>query len=161
MGFLFENPDHQIFYPIVADDVAFGPRNLGLSKSEINSRVVQACRDVEILHLLERETASLSLGEKTLVALAGVLSMRPKILLLDAPGVGLDIWTKSKVTNLLQELANHTTLVISSNDTEFLEIADRIFLLHNGKVVGKYKNYQNFRKSLAKREGVLHHDLKS
>ncbi|MCY3411937.1 MAG: ABC transporter ATP-binding protein [Candidatus Heimdallarchaeota archaeon] len=151
IGFLFENPEDQIFYPVVADDVAFGPRNLGLKKELVHRRVIEACQEVGILHLLDRETISLSLGEKTLVALAGLLAMKPKVLLLDSPGVGLDIWTKPKVIETIKKLSHNHTVVITSNDKEFIKIADRIYLLHEGKIKGSYKSYQNFRRGLSRR----------
>lgn len=155
IGFLFENPEDQIFYPTVAEDVAFGPRNLGLKRNEINRRVIEACEEVEILHLLERETLSLSLGEKTLVAIAGILAMKPKILLLDSPGLGLDIWTKPMIIDLLKKLSNKHTIVIASNDKDFLNIADKIFLIDEGKVKGSYKSYKTFRSGLARRKDTL------
>ncbi len=155
IGFLFENPEDQIFYPNVAEDISFGPRNLGLRKAEIALRVINACEEVGILHLLDRDTITLSLGEKTLVALAGILAMKPKILLLDSPGLGLDLWTKPKILNLLKELKNNHTIVIASNDKDFLRISDKIFLIHEGKVKGSYKNYKNFRSGLDRRKDTL------
>ena len=155
IGFLFENPEDQIFYPIVADDIAFGPRNLKLSRKEVHKRVIEACEEVEILHLLEREIISLSLGEKTLVALAGILAMRPKILILDSPGVGLDFWTKPRIIKLIKDLSSIHTIIIATNDMDFLKIADRIYLLHDGKVKGRYKSYKTFRTALKRRTDTL------
>ncbi|MCE7734526.1 MAG: ABC transporter ATP-binding protein [Candidatus Heimdallarchaeota archaeon] len=155
IGFLFENPEDQIFYPIVADDIAFGPRNLKLRKKEVHKRVIEVCEEVGILHLLEREIISLSLGEKTLVALAGILAMKPKILILDSPGVGLDFWTKPRIIKMIKDLSTNHTIIIATNDMDFLKIADRIFLLHDGKVKGKYKSYRTFRNALKRRTDTL------
>ena len=150
VGLLFENPDDQIFYPIVVDDIAFGPRNQGLSKSEVNKKILKACEEVKILHLLERETTSLSFGEKTLVAIAGLLAMESEILLFDSPEVGLDLWTKPGILNLLLSLKMNHTMVISTNDIDILNLADRILLLWDGKIRGDYPDFQSFMKALSK-----------
>lgn len=150
VGLLFENPDDQIFYPVVADDIAFGPRNLSLSKDAVYDRVIYACEEVNILHLLERETASLSFGEKTLVAIAGLLAMNTNILLLDTPEVGVDLWTKPNILNLLLKLKINHTLVISTNDIDMLNLTDRILLLWDGKIKGNYRGFQAFMNALSK-----------
>ncbi|MHA2168522.1 MAG: energy-coupling factor ABC transporter ATP-binding protein [Candidatus Kariarchaeaceae archaeon] len=144
VGLLFENPDDQIFYPIVADDIAFGPRNLGIPKSEVYDRVIQASEEVRILHLLERETSTLSFGEKTLVAIAGLLAMKPDILLLDTPEVGVDLWTKPEVLNLLLKLKMGHTVVVSTNDIDILNLADRILILWDGKIRGDFDGFNAF-----------------
>ena len=150
VGLLFENPDDQIFYPIVVDDIAFGPRNQGLSKSEVNKKILKACEEVKILHLLERETTSLSFGEKTLVAIAGLLAMESEILLFDSPEVGLDLWTKPGILNLLLKLKMNHTMVISTNDIDILNLADRILLLWDGRIRGSYPDFQSFMTALSK-----------
>ncbi len=144
VGLLFENPDDQIFYPIVADDIAFGPRNLGIPKSDVYDRVIQASEEVRILHLLERETTTLSFGEKTLVAIAGLLAMKPDILLLDTPEVGVDLWTKPEILNLLLKLKLRHTVVVSTNDIDILNLADRILVLWDGKIRGDYDGFKAF-----------------
>jgi cobalt/nickel transport system ATP-binding protein len=150
VGLLFENPDDQIFYPIVADDIAFGPRNMNLKNDIIQRRVIQAAEELEILDLLERETNNLSFGEKTLVALAGILAMRTKIILMDSPELGLDLWSKPKILDLLEKLKSDHTLVVSTNDRDMLRRSDKIILLWNGKVRGEYQNYSSFRTALSK-----------
>ncbi|MHA2250091.1 MAG: energy-coupling factor ABC transporter ATP-binding protein [Candidatus Kariarchaeaceae archaeon] len=149
VGLLFENPDDQIFYPEVADDIAFGPRNLGLSKDEVHERIINACEEVKILHLIERETSTLSFGEKTLVAIAGLIAMNPSILLLDTPEVGVDLWTKPDILNLILKLKMKHTLVVSTNDIDILNLADRILLLWDGKIRGNYNGLQQFMKELS------------
>lgn len=148
VGLLFENPADQIFYPIVADDVAFGPRNLKMTKDEVQKRVISACEEVEILHLLERETNTLSYGEKTLVALAGILAMKPKIIIMDSPEIGLDLWTKPKILNLIQKLRLYHTLIISTNDKDIIRLADRIHVLWDGKVKDTFLSYEKFESSI-------------
>lgn len=149
VGLLFENPDDQIFYPIVVDDIAFGPRNLHLPKSEIHERVLNACREVNILHLLERETSTLSFGEKTLVAIAGILAMRSEIILLDTPEVGLDLWTKPDIIRLILKLRKQHTIVIATNDTDMLRTADRILVLWEGKIRAEYGSLSEFKRELS------------
>lgn len=149
IGLLFENPDENLFYPIVVDDIAFGPRNQNLSKEEISKRVLDACSSVGILHLLERETSSLSLGEKTLVTLAGIIAMKSEILLLDTPEVGLDLWTKPEILRLILNLKKNHTIVIATNDLDVMRSVDRILLLWNGKLREEYKNFAEFKRSLS------------
>ncbi len=149
IGLLFENPEDQIFYPIVVDDVAFGPRNQNLSKEEISERVLEAANSVNIVPLLERETSSLSFGEKTLVAIAGILAMKPEIILLDTPEVGLDLWTRPSVLRLILNLKKNHTVVIATNDLDIIRTADRILLLWNGKIQSEYKNFNEFKRSLS------------
>lgn len=149
IGLLFENPEDQIFYPIVVDDVAFGPRNQNLSKEEISERVLEAANSVNIVTLLERETSSLSFGEKTLVAIAGILAMKPEIILLDTPEVGLDLWTRPNVLRLILNLKKEHTVVIATNDLDIIRTADRILLLWNGKIQSEYKNFNEFKRSLS------------
>lgn len=149
IGLLFENPDDQIFYPIVVDDVAFGPRNQNLPKEEISQRVLDACNSLDILHLLERETSTLSLGEKTLVAIAGIIAMKSEIILLDTPEVGLDLWTKPQILKLIMNLKKDHTIVITTNDLDIIRTADRILLFWNGKIRDEYKNFNEFKRSLS------------
>jgi energy-coupling factor transporter ATP-binding protein EcfA2 len=154
IGFLFQNPEDQLFYPVVVDDLAFGPRNLGLDRQEIHKRVIESSEQVGILHLLERETDSLSYGEKTLVALAGLLATRPSILLMDAPTTGLDLWSINRIIELLKKLKNTRTLVITTNTEEILKIADKIYFLWNGKIRGEYKSYRTFRSAMSRKNIV-------
>ncbi len=152
IGFLFENPDDQLFYPIVADDIAFGPRNQKLSKEEVYSRVISASEEVGIVHLLDRETSSLSFGEKKLVAMAGILATKPEIILMDSPSTGFDLWTKPNFIKLLEKLKKDHTLIIASNSEDMLRISDRILLLWNGKVRGTYKSFRTFKSAMSRRE---------
>lgn len=152
VGILFENPDDQIFYPIVADDISFGPRNLKLPKNEVNKRVIKAAEQVGVLHLLERHTDSLSYGEKTLVALAGILAMKPKIILMDSPELGFDLWSKPDFIDLIEKLKMNHTIVIATNDLEILRIADKIHLLWKGAIRGSYSSYRTFKSAMSRRK---------
>lgn len=103
VGFLWQNPDDGLFLPGVLDDVALGPLNDGVAAGEALSRAEAALRDVGALHLKDREVATLSRGEKQLVALAGLLAREPGLLLLDEPLSALDAPSRERVLALLAE----------------------------------------------------------
>jgi len=134
IGMVFQNPDAQLFCPSVMEDVAFGPRNLGLSGDEVNARVRSALEVVGIGDLGQRPPHNLSGGEKRLVAIAGVLAMRPKLVIYDEPTSNLDIRYRRRVIRLIQ--SSRDTMLIASHDLEFiLEVCHRVILLDNGCVV--------------------------
>ncbi|MGD9121820.1 MAG: ABC transporter ATP-binding protein [Desulfobacterales bacterium] len=134
IGLLFQDADDQLFSPTVLEDVAFGPLNLGKSKSE----AVQIARDtLEFLGLggfEDRITFKLSGGEKRLVSLATVLAMEPEVLLLDEPMNGLDTKTKAKLTDILSGI--DLSYILISHDFDFLaETADSIYTMVDGKIL--------------------------
>jgi len=101
VGFLWQNPDDGLFLPGVLDDVALGPLNDGVAAGEALSRAEAALRDLGVSHLKDREIATLSRGEKQLVALAGLLAREPGLLLLDEPLSALDAPSRERVLSLL------------------------------------------------------------
>ena len=133
IGFVFQDADDQLFSPTVAEDIAFGPRNLGKSADEAHE-IVHATLDLlEIDHLESRVTHNLSGGEKRLVALATVLAMDPKVLILDEPTTGLDEATGERVLRILKD--HVPTCLIVSHDKAFLEQAvDGFVRLEGGKI---------------------------
>ncbi len=134
IGLVFQNPDDQLFSPSVRDDVAFGPQNLGLSKAEVDTRVMESLRTTGTLDLAERPPHHLSGGEKRMVAIAGVLAMRPRFVIYDEPSSNLDIRARRRLIRFLQ--AATETLLIASHDLEFiLEVCDRVLLLDGGRIV--------------------------
>lgn len=134
VGLVFQNPDDQLFCPSVHDDVAFGPRNMGLSKEEVGSRVSEALRTVGHLDLADRPSHHLSEGEKRMVSIAGVLAMQPRLILCDEPSANLDIRSRRKLITLLEESAE--TLLVASHDLELiLEVCSRVLLMDNGRIV--------------------------
>lgn len=134
IGLVFQNPDDQLFSPSVRDDVAFGPQNLGLSLQEVDARVRDALTTAGVLGLADRPPHHLSGGEKRMVAVAGVLAMRPKLVIYDEPSSNLDIRSRRRLIDFLQ--ASSQTLMIASHDLEFvLEVSDRVVLLDEGRVV--------------------------
>jgi cobalt/nickel transport system ATP-binding protein len=131
VAYLFQSPDDQLFCPTVFDDVAFGPLNMGLSADEVRDRVQEALRTVGAEALAGRPPHHLSGGEKRLVALATVLSMSPRVVLLDEPTSNLDSRNRRQVINILQQATQ--TLLVTSHDLEFLlEICPRVLLIDGG-----------------------------
>lgn len=145
VGLLMENSDDQIFLSVVRDDIAFGPKNLNISRSEVLSRVQHATQILDIEHLLDREVTTLSLGEKKLVALAGVLAMQTEVLLLDAPTDGLDFWTRNEITRKILNLRENHSIAITINDYELLDKVDRIIYMEKGELVRTFYSADKFR----------------
>ena len=131
MGFVFQDADDQLFCPTVAEDVAFGPRNLGKPAAEAHDITHSVLSMLDIEHLEKRVTYQLSGGEKRLVALATALAMEPEILILDEPATGL---AEDIAWHLLEVLDRHVpTCIVVSHDRGFLSRAvDRILTLEDG-----------------------------
>jgi cobalt/nickel transport system ATP-binding protein len=133
-GLIFQNSDDQIFNASVFDDVAFGPLNLGLSPDEVRLRVAEALDRVGLIGFEERVPFHLSGGEKRRVALAGVLAMRPEILLLDEPSSHLDPRGRRELIRLINGL--QVTKLIAAHDLELIrETCPRILLIDQGRLV--------------------------
>jgi cobalt/nickel transport system ATP-binding protein len=134
VGIVFQNSDDQLFNSTVFEDVAFGPLNLGLTAPEVRARVAEALKKVRLTGLEKRVPFHLSGGEKQRVALAGILAMRPGILLLDEPSMHLDPRGRRELISIINELA--TTKIIASHDLELiLETCPRTVVLDDGRVV--------------------------
>lgn len=133
VGLLFQDADDQLFCPTVAEDVAFGPMNLGKSREEVRRIVARTLRRLELDGYEERVTHKLSGGEKRLVALATVLAMEPDVLLLDEPITGLDEAATERVLDILAELPQ--AMLIVSHDRSLLKrLATRTLVLTGGKL---------------------------
>jgi cobalt/nickel transport system ATP-binding protein len=139
VGMVLQDPDDQLFGATVEQDVAFGPLNNGMTSGEARDLVDQTLSDLGITHLSERPIHELSLGEKKRVAMAGVLVLRPKIILLDEPTAGLDFAGICAMLALLKRLHDEgTTLVISTHDTDLAyEWARETWVLGDGRVVAQ------------------------
>lgn len=136
LALLFQHADDQLFCPTVAEDVAFGPRNLGLDRAEIEARVREALAAVGALALAERPVHHLSGGEKRVVSLAGALALRPRLILFDEPSSGLDSRNRRRLIALLQAMTQ--TLLLASHDLELLlETCERAVLLDEGRVIAE------------------------
>jgi cobalt/nickel transport system ATP-binding protein len=133
VGFVFQNPDNQLFMESVYDDVAFAPRNAGKSQNEIDILVNEALRKVKIEHLANRSPWRLSVGEKRLAALASVLSMEPEVLVLDEPSAFLDPCARRELIELLSVL--DCAQVIATHDLDMaLDIGGRVIVLDKGEI---------------------------
>jgi cobalt/nickel transport system ATP-binding protein len=133
-GIVFQNSDDQLFNSTVFDDVAFGPLNLGLPPDEVRRRVGEALGRVGMTGREERVPFHLSGGEKRRVALAGVLAMRPQVLLLDEPSMYLDPRGRRELMQLLREIGG--TRLIASHDLEMiLQTCGRVLLIDQGKLI--------------------------
>ncbi|HEY0755101.1 MAG TPA: energy-coupling factor transporter ATPase [Ktedonobacteraceae bacterium] len=139
VGLLFQFPEAQLFERSVFADIAFGPRHLSISRKEIRARVVEALEMVGLPHQEygHRSPFELSGGQQRRVALATVLSMRPDILVLDEPGVGLDAEGKAEIYHCIQSLHRQgiTVVLISHDMAEVASLAERLFVLHKSRLV--------------------------
>lgn len=144
VGVVFQNPDDQLFFPIVEEDVKFGPRNMNLSEIEQQHRVDSALKLVEALHLKKRITFNLSYGEKKRIAIAGILAMEPEVIVLDEPTAGLDPWIKPKFIDLVTSLKKDKTVICCSHDEMLLKKVDKIIYLSEGKLIASYMSYEDF-----------------
>ncbi len=134
VGLLFQDPDDQLFCPTVFEDVAFGPRQYGLSESEVCALVAESLHRVGLAGFEKRSPHHLSGGEKQRVCLAGVLACRPEVLVLDEPTSDLDPRGKRELRSLLKTLS--ATKVIASHDLELvLELCSRTIVLDEGLIV--------------------------
>lgn len=137
VGMIFQNPDNQIVATVVEEDVAFGPENLGIPSVEIRQRIDDALKIVHLSEYARFEPHLLSAGQKQRVAIAGVLAMRPRCLVLDEPTSMLDPLGQKEIMAILRELnAEHRVTVI--HITHFVEeaiYADKILVMEKGKIV--------------------------
>jgi len=139
VGIVFQDPDDQIFSSTVWDDVAFGPVNMGLSGHEVDRRVQNSLRAVGMLAYREKPPYRLSYGQKKRVAIAGVLAMEPKVIVLDEPMAFLDPAGKKQVERILDNLnRNGTTIIIATHDVDLAaRWADRVIILRDGRVLAE------------------------
>jgi len=133
VGMIFQDPDDQLFMPTVADDVAFGPLNLGFPPDEVNQRVETALKAVNALHLRNKPPHRLSGGEKRRVAIATVMAMTPDILVLDEPTTGLDPFARRQLIDLLARFSH--TKIIATHDLELvMALCGRVIILNQGSI---------------------------
>ena len=134
VGVLFQNPDNGLVAPFVEDDVAFGLENLGVGRDEMRERVREAIASVGLAGYERREPHTLSGGEKQRVALAGLLAVRPEVLLLDEPTAMLDAAGREEVLGRVRDLARSRTVVHVTHHLEELFDADRVLVLSGGRL---------------------------
>ncbi len=136
VALVFQNPDDQLFSASVAQDISFGPLNLGCSETEARRRVQQAADLCDIAHLLERPTHALSSGEKARVALAGVLAMEPELLVADELLASLDPWMRLAIFEILQKLHDQgKTILLATHDLSVVRYwASYVLVLKAGQI---------------------------
>ena len=140
IGLVFQYPEYQLFEETVAKDVAFGPRNLGLADSEIEERVREALELVGLDYedMKDRSPFELSGGQKRRVAIAGVIAMRPEVLILDEPTAGLDPKAHKDVLKMIEDVHGKTgniTVLVSHNMADIANLSDKVLVIESGRVV--------------------------
>jgi len=133
VGFVFQNPDHQIILPIVEEDIAFGLKNLKLGKAEIAAKTDAILKQYRLEQLRHQPAHLLSGGEKQLLAIAAVLVLEPDYIIFDEPTTLLDLRNKNKIALAIRELAQ--TAIVVSHDLELLQDFERIIVFDEGRVV--------------------------
>lgn len=138
IGLVFQYPEQQVFEETVYEDIAFGPKNLGCSQREIESQVKEACKLVGLdRELLSRSPFELSGGQVRRVAIAGILAIKPKVLILDEPTAGLDPKGRKEVLDNIKKLheTGITVILVSHNMDDVARLCERIMVLNKGKLV--------------------------
>jgi len=140
VGFVFQDPNDQLFAPTVKQDVAFGPLNLGVPADQVKKIVAEALGIVGMAELAEKPPHFLSLGQKKRVALAGVLAMQPKVIIMDEPTSNLDPRATSEILHLLVKLNKDAeiTLLLATHDVDMVPLfANKLYILSKGKIVSQ------------------------
>jgi energy-coupling factor transport system ATP-binding protein len=137
IGYLFQNPDHQIFMPTVAKEIGFGPGNLGFAKSEVADRVAEAAEQVGLTPYLQENPLFLSKGQRQRVAFASLLSMRPEVLVLDEPTTGQDYQEGIEIMEMVKQLhqAGHTIIFVTHDMELVARYAERVIVLAQGRIL--------------------------
>jgi len=144
IGFVFQNPDHQIFAERVIDEVSFGPRNFGFPEEGIAERVDRALAAVDLLDLTEADPFSLTKAERQRLAVASVLALAPKVIVLDEPTTGMDYQESIKMMKLVQELnkRGHTIVMVTHTMWVVSHYAHRVIVMKDGKMIRDGKTRQ-------------------
>ena len=139
VGLVFQYPEYQLFEETVAKDIAFGPKNMGLSKDEIEERVLESIRMVGLSEeILSQSPFDLSGGQKRRVAIAGIMAMRPNILILDEPTAGLDPCGREEILAQIRayhQTAGNTVLLVSHSMEDIAKNAQKVLVMQDGKLV--------------------------
>lgn len=138
VGLVFQSPDDQLFAPMVFEDVAFGPLNMGFQEREVRERVLAALRDVDMEGYENKAIHNLSYGQKKRICIAGLLAMGHEILLLDEPTAGLDPMGEYRMMSLLTSLSKDkgVTIVMATHSVDLVPLfLDRLYILSKGSIV--------------------------
>ena len=134
IGYVFQDSESQLFMSNVYDEIAFAPRNYGLSEGETEKRVENALKSIHIEYLRGRQIYKMSGGEKKMVSIATILGMEPDIILMDEPSIALDPANRRNLINILKETKQ--LKIIASHDLDMvLEVCDRVILMADGRIM--------------------------
>jgi cobalt/nickel transport system ATP-binding protein len=145
IGYIFQNSDTQLFCSNVYEEIAFGPRQMGIAEEEINTRVIDCLKLLNIEHLKHREPYHLSEGEKKKVAIASVLSLNPEVVILDEPMNNLDPRTKLFLCDFLKKLNNAgKTIICATHEFEYVKgLFSKVIVLSEKHTLIKIDDYEN------------------
>ncbi len=139
IGLVFQYPEYQLFEETVFEDISFGPKNMGITGDELKNRVLEICELLGIeKEYFDKSPFDLSGGEKRRVAIAGVMAMRPAVLVLDEPVAGLDPKGRADVVKMItsyRDTYNATIIIISHNMEDMALLSDRLLVMNNGEVI--------------------------
>lgn len=146
IGYVFQNPNYQLFEENLDDEIAFGPRNMGLNGAEVKRRVEEALHVTDLAQCRESDPHALSVGQKRRVSIASVLAMKPDIIIIDEPDTGLDHKTARNLMEYVKKLnkAGKTVIMISHSIELVAEYCDRIIGLKDGKIVTPEDVYEEY-----------------
>lgn len=152
VGLVFQYPEYQLFEDTIYNDIAFGPKNIGCSEEEIEERVRWACEmtGVDFKEAKELSPFELSGGQKRRVAIAGVIAMKPKFVVLDEPTAGLDPIGREEILSEIHRLykeENITVILISHSMEDVARLADRLLVMDNGRIIMDDKTREVFKRS--------------
>ncbi|MBR1529539.1 MAG: energy-coupling factor transporter ATPase [Oscillospiraceae bacterium] len=151
VGLVFQYPEYQLFEETVAKDIAFGPKNMGLSEAEIQTRILETADMLGMdRELLERSPFALSGGQKRRAAIAGVMAMRPKVLILDEPCAGLDPKGRNLMLSQIrnyQKKTQSTVLLVSHSMEDVAEFTEKLLVMSKAKLFCYEDTYQVFRRA--------------
>lgn len=134
IGYVFQDSENQLFMNTVKDDIAFAPRNYGMSEEEVNVRVDKALKLIDIEHLKDKQIWKMSGGEKKMAAIATVLSMSPDIIIMDEPSIALDPKNRRRLIKIINNL--ECLKIVASNDLDLvLDTCERVILFNDGEIV--------------------------
>lgn len=144
LGFVLQDSDNQMFMPTVYEDMMFGPLNYGHTKEEAEARVDEVLDLLDLKYLKNKYNHKISGGEKRMAAIATILTMRPKVILMDEPSTALDPENRRRVINAINDL--NITKIIASHDLDMiLDTCDRVILMHDGVIVADGKTEEILR----------------
>ena len=155
VGFIFQNPEDHLVYSIVEEDIAFGLENLGLETKAMKERVNLILKELDIENLAKKNVNALSMGQKQLTALAGVLAMNPKYIVFDEPTTMLDNRNKKNIMSLINRInkKNNVGIIMITNTLDDVRYAEDVIVLKNGKIIFNDRK-SRLNKSINKEAGL-------